>query len=116
MVISEVLDVFCMSLGQEVTKTKTQVFFSRNVKPAEAKNIGSYFGFFITKRTWEIFRHVDPSFSCQQAKLLRNCGQSGTTIVWVKCNAFVLGGKDYFYSIGYPSNSYLFNIDHEDPV
>lgn len=50
MVISEVLDVFCMSLGQEVSKTKTQVFFSRNVKPAEAKNIGSYFGFFITKK------------------------------------------------------------------
>lgn len=49
MVINEVLNVFCMSSGEKVSKTKTQVFFSHNVKSAEAKEIGDSLGFSVTK-------------------------------------------------------------------
>lgn len=49
MVINEGLDVFCMSSRKKVSKTSTQVFFSHNVKPAEAKNISAYLGFYVTK-------------------------------------------------------------------
>ncbi|KAH9684963.1 putative ribonuclease H protein [Citrus sinensis] len=49
MVINDVLNVFCMSSGEKVNKSKTQVFFSRNVNPIEAKEIGAALGFSVTK-------------------------------------------------------------------
>ena len=45
----KLLNVFCMSSGEKVSKTKTQVFFSHNVKSAEAKEIGDSLGFLSQK-------------------------------------------------------------------
>ena len=49
MVINDVLNIFCMSSGEKVNKSKTQVFFSQNVNPIEAKEIGAALGFSVTK-------------------------------------------------------------------
>ena len=38
-----------MSSREKVSKTKTQVFFSHNIKSAEAKEIGDSLGFSVTK-------------------------------------------------------------------
>lgn len=41
--IQEVLNTFCASSGEKVNNTKTQVFFSKNVRPPEIKGISLYF-------------------------------------------------------------------------
>ena len=47
-VINDVLNTFCVSLGTEVNKQKSQVLFSKNVKPCNVRNIGTTLGFFVT--------------------------------------------------------------------
>lgn len=46
--INEILENFCSISGGKVNKEKTQMFFSRNVKQATAKNIAKECGFSVT--------------------------------------------------------------------
>ena len=48
-VINMVLDNFCQSLEAKVNKTKSQVFFSKNISAQITKRIGAAFGFSVTK-------------------------------------------------------------------
>lgn len=48
-IINSVLDAFCNSSSAKVNKSKTQVFFSKNVATAEANNISSIFSVSITQ-------------------------------------------------------------------
>ncbi|KAK9232243.1 hypothetical protein WN943_022488 [Citrus x changshan-huyou] len=47
-VINDVLNTFCMSSGAKVNKQKSQVFFSKNVKPCNVRNIGTTLQFSVT--------------------------------------------------------------------
>ncbi|KAH9666673.1 reverse transcriptase domain-containing protein [Citrus sinensis] len=47
-VINDVLNTFCMSSGAKVNKQKSQVFFSKNVKPCNVRNIGTTLRFSVT--------------------------------------------------------------------
>lgn len=47
-IINLVLDAFCDSSGAKVNKSKTQVFFSKNISAAEANSNGSVLGVSIT--------------------------------------------------------------------
>lgn len=48
-IIHWILEDFCNSSGAKVNKTKTQIFFSKNVRNGEASCIGNSLGFTITK-------------------------------------------------------------------
>lgn len=47
-IIHEVLNTFCASSGEKVNNKKSQVFFSKNVKPPEMQKISKRLGFSIT--------------------------------------------------------------------
>ncbi|KAH9673090.1 reverse transcriptase domain-containing protein [Citrus sinensis] len=46
--INDVLNTFCVSSEAKVSKQKSQVFFSKNVKPCNVRNIGTTLGFSMT--------------------------------------------------------------------
>lgn len=48
-VINEVLDNFCVSSGEKVSREKTQIFFSRNVQKGTIREIKNTLGFSVTK-------------------------------------------------------------------
>lgn len=48
-ILNSVLDVFCHSSGPKVIRTKTHVFFSKNISRGEANNNGKLLGYTITK-------------------------------------------------------------------
>lgn len=52
-VINSVLDVFCRSSGAKVSKTKTHLYFSRNVNHLGSPDIGEITGFSITSNLGE---------------------------------------------------------------
>ena len=47
-IIQEVLNTFCASSGEKVNNQKSQVLFSKNVKPSEMQKISKQLGFSIT--------------------------------------------------------------------
>ena len=47
--INSVLDDFCLSSGAKVNKTKTQIYFSRNISGAVAGRLGRELGYTVTK-------------------------------------------------------------------
>ena len=48
-IINSILEDFCLSSGANINRTKTQLFFSKNVHNDEASRIGNFLCFTITK-------------------------------------------------------------------
>ena len=48
-IVNSILEYFCNNSGAKVNKTKTHLFFSKNVQNSEASHIGNSLGFTITK-------------------------------------------------------------------